>query len=103
MKTDSRFLELTPTARVEVVVDDQRLRLSEGGNLAAELLAAGFSPLRHNPVSGAPRAPFCMMGACFECLVKVDGVSLRACQQSVQAGMRIESLRRHEEAEHGAR
>jgi predicted molibdopterin-dependent oxidoreductase YjgC len=30
-----------------------------------------------------------MMGACFECLVEIDGVSQRACQRQVEAGMRL--------------
>jgi hypothetical protein len=60
--------------------------------VAAALLAAGVSRFRATPVSGAARAPFCMMGACFECLVEIDGVpSRQACMVEVKAGMRIRS------------
>jgi aerobic-type carbon monoxide dehydrogenase small subunit (CoxS/CutS family) len=41
---------------------------------------------------GSPRAPYCMMGACFECLVEIDGVpSRQSCLVTVQDGMRIHS------------
>ncbi len=101
MKTDSRFLETEAAARVSVQLDGQTLSLPEGANLAAALLAAGVQPLRHNPVSGAPRMPYCLMGACFECLVQVDGVSLRACTLQVEEGLSIVRLRPRE-AEHDA-
>ena len=39
---------------------------------------------------GAPRAGFCLMGACQDCWVQlVDGERLRACTTMVQPGMRI--------------
>lgn len=101
MKTVSRFLETEQAPQVPVRLDGQALSLPEGANLAAALIAAGVQPLRHNPVSGAPRMPYCLMGACFECLVQVDGVSLRACTLQVEADMNIQRLRPRE-AEHGA-
>ena len=43
-------------------------------------------------MSGAKRAPYCMMGVCFECLVTIDGVGNRqACLIPVSAGMRVET------------
>ena len=59
-------------------------------SVAAALLYLDKIPLRHSAVNAAPRAPFCMMGICFECLIEVDGVAnQRACQLQVQAGMRL--------------
>ena len=90
MKTDSPFLELQDDApRVRVWFDGQPLDLPAGANLAAALLAAGVQVFRHTPVSGAPRAPFCMMGACFECLVETGGRVQQACMLEVEDGMRI--------------
>ncbi|NHX27873.1 (2Fe-2S)-binding protein, partial [Escherichia coli] len=40
-------------------------------------------------VSGQPRAPFCMMGACFECLVEIDGIVQQACMLEVTEGLEI--------------
>ena len=73
MKPDSPFLELEDSPRVRIHFDGQPLDVSEGANLAAALLAAGVTVFRHTPVSGAPRAPFCMMGVCFDCLMEIDG------------------------------
>ena len=89
MKTASPFLELETGPRVQVSFDGARLDLPRGANLAAALLAAGVGVFRHTPVSGAPRAPFCMMGACFDCLVEVDGVVRQACMMEVAEGLII--------------
>ncbi|WP_269502182.1 (2Fe-2S)-binding protein [Burkholderia sp. IMCC1007] len=77
-------------ATVEIRFNDTRLRVPAGVSVAAALLAAGVSRFRATPVSGAPRAPYCMMGACFECLVEIDGVPARqSCMVDVRDGMRI--------------
>lgn len=94
MNRASTFLELEDTARVDVSFNGASLSLPGGMNLAAALLAAGVDVFRHTPVSGAPRAPFCMMGACFECLVEIDGVVRQACMIEVTEGLQI--MRPHE-------
>jgi predicted molibdopterin-dependent oxidoreductase YjgC len=79
-------------ASVEVWFNGQALTVPGGRSVAAALLAAGVTRFRTTPVSGAPRAPYCMMGACFECLVEIDGVpSRQSCMVAVQNGMRIRS------------
>jgi len=89
VKTASPFLELDTGPRVAVRFDGAHLDLPRGANLAAALLAAGVRVFRHTPVSGAPRAPYCMMGACFDCLVEVDGVVRQACMMEVAEGLVI--------------
>ena len=90
MKPVSPFLELDDAApRVEVRFDGRALDLPEGANLAAALLAAGVPVFRHTPVSGAGRGPFCMMGACFDCMVRIDGIIRQACMIEVTEGLRI--------------
>ena len=89
MKTASPFLELESATRVDVTWESETLSLPDGTNLAAALLAAGVDVFRRTPVSGAPRAPFCMMGACFECLVEIDGVTRQACMLEVTEGLNI--------------
>jgi D-hydroxyproline dehydrogenase subunit gamma len=79
---------------IEIEVDGQKVRAREGDTVAAALLAAGLTVTRHTPVSGAPRAPYCMMGACFECLVVVDGTANRqGCLIPVRAGMSVATLK----------
>ena len=54
----------------------------------------GCLDFRTTPVSGAPRGPFCLMGACFDCVVTVDGQANRqGCLVTVAPGMRIETRR----------
>jgi D-hydroxyproline dehydrogenase subunit gamma len=86
-------------AAVTLDVDGQPVRARAGDTVAAALIAAGISPTRASPVSGAPRAPYCMMGVCFECLVTIDGAgSRRGCLVPVRDGMRIETQRGKREA-----
>jgi len=79
-------------ATIQIWFNDQPLSVPGGRSVAAALLAAGVQRFRATPVSGAPRAPYCMMGACFECLVEIDGMpSRQSCLVTVQDGMRIHS------------
>ena len=79
-----------------VHVEGRALRVPAGENAAATALLAGLEHTRTTPVSGAPRAPYCMMGVCFECLMEIDGVPNRqACMTRVRDGM---TLRRQQGA-----
>lgn len=76
---------------VEVTIDGQAFAARDGDTVAATLLAAGFDACRTTPVSGAARGPFCLMGACFDCLAVIDGrPNQQTCLIPVRAGMRIE-------------
>ncbi len=80
-----------------IYLDGAPLSAREGDSVAAALLSHGIHTTRHNPISGAPRGPYCMMGACFECLAVVDGQpGVQTCLAPVRDGMRIER-------QHGAR
>ena len=82
---------LEPTSpRCQIELDGSPIEAPEGTNLAVFFMTRGDWPFRRSPVGGAPRAPYCLMGACFECLVEVDGVRDRqACQTVIRAGMRV--------------
>lgn len=82
------LVEQRPT--VEIYVDGRCVTACEGEMLAAALLKANLVPFRHTPVSGQPRAPLCLMGVCFDCLVQVDeNQNVQSCMVSVRAGMRV--------------
>lgn len=90
MKTASPFREISPQgSKVTVRFDGVDLLLAQGENLAGALLVAGVMPFRRTPVSAAPRGPFCMMGACYDCLVVIDGVTRQACMMQVTEGLNI--------------
>ena len=77
---------------IAFTLNGARTTARAGDTVAAALLAAGVTYCRTTPVSGAKRAPYCMMGVCFECLVPIDGVGNRqACLIPVSAGMRVET------------
>lgn len=86
------FQRLTDLKRkpVSLSFEGREIEALEGDTLAAALLAAGVSSFRDAPVSGAPRAPYCMMGVCFDCLVEIDGVGhQQACLVPVRDGMDV--------------
>lgn len=79
---------------VTIMVDGTPVRARAGDTVAAALFAAGYDHCRTTPVSGAPRAPYCMMGVCFDCLVTIDGVGNRqGCLVRVREGMNVELQR----------
>jgi predicted molibdopterin-dependent oxidoreductase YjgC len=76
---------------VEIVVDGQRIEVTEGVSVAAALLGSGRRAWRSS-VSGQPRGLFCGIGVCFECLSTVDGAAgVRTCVTAVAPGMRVET------------
>ncbi len=76
---------------VTVTIEGREVAVPRGRSVAAVALALGLVPTRTTPELGSPRAPLCMMGVCFECLMVIDGQPNRqACQVAVSEGMRIE-------------
>ena len=67
--------------------DATPIQALEGETIAAALSAAGIVAFRRT-TSGAPRGLHCGMGACFDCVVTVDGrIGQRACMTRVADGM----------------
>ena len=61
-----------------------------GETVATVLFAEGIVETR-TTTGGSPRGVFCGMGACFDCLVVVDGTpNTRACMTWVREGMSVE-------------
>ena len=94
-----RRLPDAPSRAVTATIDGRSVTARAGDSVAAVLLAEGVLPTRVAPASGAPRAPYCMMGVCFECLVTIDGVGNRqSCLVPVAEGMAIETQKARREA-----
>lgn len=82
---------------VTIFIDGSPVIAELGESVAAVLLRQQEGWSRTTPVSQSPRAPYCMMGVCFECLVTIDGIGNRqACLVPVSEGMAVRS-------QHGAR
>ena len=73
-----------------ITLDAAPLSVQAGVSLAAALLIAGCVPFRGAAITGAPRAPQCMIGHCYECLLEVDGEpGVQACLTPVRTGMEV--------------
>ena len=78
------------TALVTVTVEGREIAMPEGASAAAAVLLAGLDAIRETGVSGTPRAPYCLMGVCFDCLAEIDGIANRqSCMVTVTPGMTI--------------
>ena len=77
---------------VEVFLNGQSVQVLQGTSVAAMALTEGLRFTRTTPISDSKRAPFCMMGVCYECLMIIDGkANQRACATIVKQGMKIET------------
>ena len=75
-------------ASVQITLQGEVHSVPANLSVAAALLLCGYRHCRSTPVSGALRAPYCMMGVCFDCLVEIDGVpNQQACLRPVREGM----------------
>lgn len=73
-----------------VYIDGVEAVARPGDTVAAVLLRTSPGIARHTPVKETPRAPYCMMGVCFDCLATVDGeTSVQTCLVEARPGMRI--------------
>ncbi|MCQ4084843.1 (2Fe-2S)-binding protein [Streptomyces sp. RB6PN25] len=82
---------------LQITVDGEPVPGIVGQSLAGVLLADGRLSWRRGP-SGAPRGVFCGIGACFDCLITVNGVrDVRACRRRAADGDVVETQRRDEE------
>jgi len=83
-----------PPATVCVEVEGRSVLVRPGASAAAAVLLAGLTSIRDTAVGGVPRAPYCLMGVCFECLAEIDGVpNQRSCMVAARPGMRIRRQR----------
>lgn len=81
-------------AVVSLSVDGAAVRAFAGETIATVLLAAGIEAFNRS-AAGVPRGPFCNMGTCFECQVRMalpgtrDFRWVRACVWPVEEGMTV--------------
>lgn len=76
---------------VTIYIDGTPVVAEVGETVAAVLLRQRSLWSRTSLLSGEPRAPYCMMGVCFECIAIIDGAfSTQTCLITVCDGMRVE-------------
>lgn len=76
-----------PTVRI--IFDGRVLEVPQGISVAAAVLGhAHVAQTAVHPVDHSPRAPYCLMGVCFECLMEIDGrADVQSCLVPVREGM----------------
>ena len=78
------------SGQVTIHFEGVPVRVDAGMTVAAAVLQAGAGATRLTAVKLEPRAPFCHMGVCFECLMEIDGVpNQQACMIQVREGMMV--------------
>ncbi len=75
---------------VTFTFDGAAMTAEPGQTVGAALLAAGIRSWRRTRSGGRPRGLFCGIGACFDCLVDVNGDrAVRACLVPVREGDQV--------------
>jgi hypothetical protein len=76
----------------DVTFDGRPLPAHAGQTVAAVLTAAGVRSWRTTRLGGRPRGLFCGIGACFDCLIRLNRTpNVRACVTVVRPGDLIET------------
>jgi sarcosine oxidase subunit alpha len=75
-----------------ILVDGRRIAARRGEPVATALLSAGRPLLARSAKYHRPRGPFCLVGSCHACLVRVDGQpNRRACRTPCAEGLAVET------------
>lgn len=76
--------------RITLRLGGAPIEAQRGDTLLTALLAADAGHLRDSEFGDGPRAGFCLMGACQDCWVVVEGRGrVRACATMAEDGMEI--------------
>ena len=83
-----------PERPVSFEFEGETVLAAEGETVTTALLAHGAGATRESAVSASPRAAYCLIGVCFECLVEIDGRANRqGCLTPVREGMQVRRQR----------
>ncbi len=104
-RPDLRTPDITRGAQFSVEVDGREYTAYDGESVLGVLWANGVRNLHRTARTGEARGFFCAMGACFECLVTVNGVrNVRACLEAASPCMTIRTQQdpgsSHSKADH---
>ncbi|MEU9715404.1 (2Fe-2S)-binding protein [Streptomyces sp. NPDC047976] len=87
MRSPRELVGGSPSAAYPIRFDGRELPAQEGQSIAAVLWAAGILAWRTTREGGTPRGAFCGIGACYDCLVTVNGrPNQRACLVPARPG-----------------
>ncbi|WP_028583489.1 (2Fe-2S)-binding protein [Desulfogranum mediterraneum] len=93
--TFTRSEPLSGDDTITIFFEETACEVPAGVTVAAALLGHDDHHFCRSAADQEKRAPHCLMGVCFECLVEIDGVKNRqACLEPVREGMQVK--RQHE-------
>jgi hypothetical protein len=85
-----RKLPEFPGGVLIIYIDGQPVEAGPGESVAAVLLRQEKPWSRLTPDTRTRRAPYCMMGVCFECVADLEGGrSIQTCLVPAREGLRI--------------
>lgn len=76
---------------VNITFENKQLEVPAGISVAAAVLGHAHPGVtyRHD-LNNSARAPYCLMGVCFECLMEINGEQdVQSCLVTVQEGMSV--------------
>lgn len=84
-------MHTTSAPRVRLTFEGQSMDVPAGISVAAAVLGhAHAGHTCHHAVDASPRAPYCLMGVCFECLMEINGqANVQSCLVTVEEGMTV--------------
>jgi hypothetical protein len=91
LRCESQFVRVAETQRepLSFFLDGHEVTALQGDTLLTAVLMQQRR-VRESEFSGAPRAGFCLIGACQDCWMRAeDGTRLRACSTLVTQRMRV--------------
>ncbi len=84
---------------VQIFVEGEAMTVPAGISVAAAVLGhthkyahkrEGTKAFHHNSMDASPRAPYCLMGVCFECMMEINGQeNIQSCLVAVEEGMQV--------------
>ncbi|REG51948.1 2Fe-2S iron-sulfur cluster protein [Paraburkholderia sp. BL6669N2] len=90
-RREPQFVRVAETRRATLhfYLDGEQVAALQGDTLLTAVLMQQRH-VRESEFSGAPRAGFCLIGACQDCWMRTeDGKRVRACSTLVSEGMRV--------------
>ena len=83
----------TPQAQPFVFTfDGKPVEALPGEMISSALFAADIRVFGHHPKDGAPQGIFCANGQCSQCMVRANGVPVKACMTPAVEGMVVEPM-----------
>ena len=86
------ILDIPAKAKLDFTWNNMPMSALKGEMISSALFANGVHIFGHHAKDGSPQGIFCANGQCAQCMVKADGVAVKACMTPIRAEMAVESM-----------